>query len=259
MIQNVSHLGGLRVLNTRPLEQGKNLSDFIHKIGGISWDLPALVIEETNRNWISDLPNLDTVSHIIFISANAVNFFLNALKKISILWPKTLCVVAIGRATATALMKHGIVVDYVPSFANSEHLLALGSLQIIEKQTILLIKGENGRAEIAKTLLKRGADLISLDVYRRGLPTLTDEYQALWHNNAVDIILFTSEQGMHNVFALFGKKARDWLCNKPCLVISERLALAASSLGMQNIIQCYPEEIAESLICFANNGHLPED
>ena len=102
--------------------------------------------------------------------------------------------------------------------------------------------------ELTNTLLNRGAKLTSLAVYRRALPQVSQqELLSLWREDSVDIILFTSQQAMQNIFTLFGKHTHDWLRGKPCLVISERLANAAALLGMQTIITSRHDLILNSL------------
>jgi uroporphyrinogen-III synthase len=70
---------------------------------------------------------------------------------------------------------------------------------------------------------------------------------SLWHNDAVDIILLTSEQSMHHLFKLFNPEAHRWLQSKPWLVISNRLAQSASLLGIKKITICHPNRIIDSL------------
>ena len=246
-MNNNNKLQRLRIVNTRPLEQGQILSKAITEAGGISIDFPVLAIEPTGDDWLTELPNLNTVLHAIFISANAVEFFYTKLKQHGLRWPTTIQTTAIGKASAAALAKWGISVDHVPSSADSEHLLQLDALQAVEGQSILLIKGEGGRPEIINTLLVRGATLVSLDVYRRVLPSTPQKTHSLWHDNAVDIILFTSQQAIHNLFVLLGKDAHPWICQTPCLVISERLAKEASRMGMQTIIISQYDTIVSTL------------
>ena len=230
-------LHGLRILNTRPLEQGLALHQAISDAGGISVDLPAIAIEPTANDWLKKLPNLDTLNQAIFISSNAATHFYSALKQQQLAWPSAIKITAIGNASASALEKWNIRIDNCPLIADSEHLLQLEILQQVQNQTILLVKGVGGRMHIATTLQKRGAKLISLDVYQRVLPTTQqNSIYSVWHDDLVDIILFTSHEAMHNLFSLFGDSARSWLCSKPCMVISERLAEAAFMLGIQAII-----------------------
>lgn len=247
-MNNRNKLDGLRVLNTRPLEQGLLLSKAICDAGGISIDLPAMVIEPTANDWLKFLPNVATIHHAIFISTHAIHYFFETIKQQGLAWPTTINTIAIGNASAAKLEKWKIRVDAIPSIADSDHLLQLDALQQVKNQTIILIKGEDGRADIANTLSTRGANLMPLDVYRRILPSVpTQQIHSLWHDNVVDIILFTSQQAMHNVFTLFGTEARAWLHRTPCLVISERLAKVAVMYGMKTIIVSRYDEILNTL------------
>ncbi len=235
---------GLRVLNTRPIHQSARLNQAILDAGGIPVGFPALAIHATELNWLSELPDLATIDQAVFTSANAVQYFFAAVKA----WPATINVIAVGSATAAALQQHGIQVHHVPDIADSEHLLALDCLQSVHKQTILLIKGRDGRPLIAETLTSRGARIIPVPVYQRDLPAVSQEViDSLWQDTAVDIILFTSEQAMHNLFALLPEEGRSWLRNMPCLVIGNRLADAASALGIKTILTCQHDKIMDAL------------
>ena len=247
-------LNGLRILNTRPLPQGKQLSQSIADAGGVSIEFPTIAIEPTTDNWLSAMPDLTKVSLAIFISPNAVGYFFSRLKQQQIAWQQTLKVIAVGNGSAAALAALHIRVDYIPAIADSEHLLQLNVLQQINNQQVLLIKGEGGRPLVGETLLARGAQLSSLAVYRRVIPTIAQEYSnSLWHDDGVDIILFTSQQAMHNLFALFGDNARAWLCSKPCIVISKRLAKEAFSLGITTVLISRHDTLLSSLIYY-NQG-----
>ncbi|OCH98181.1 hypothetical protein A8135_11460 [Legionella jamestowniensis] len=243
-------LQGLSVLNTRPLTQGKALSDAIIQAGGTAIECPALAIEAVQFS----LPALHQANFAIFISANAVNYLLTELDKHNIQWPETLKVIAVGHATAAMLKQHDIRVDFIPQESTSESLLKLDCLQDVHDAFILLFKGGEGRPDIANTLVSRGANLTTVDVYKRVIPEYNQQYlDSLWQENAVDIILFTSQQAMQNIFTMFGNEAHSWLCHTPCLVISERLAKAAASLGIQQIIISKPETVLQSLHQF-NQG-----
>lgn len=228
-------LNGLRILNTRPSKQGKTLSKAIRNLGGLCIELPALNIEPTT-DWLECMPAPDKVQKMIFVSPNAVHYFFQSIRQHNITWPTAIQVITVGQGTTQALKEKGIHVDAQPEIADSEHLLQLDCLQCVSQQTILLIKGKGGRSLLNKTLLKRGANLISLCVYRRVSPRYSSQYiKSLWQDDAVDIILFTSVEAMQNIFKIFGDQARVWLCSKPCIVLSERLAKYASDLGMKDI------------------------
>ncbi len=223
---------GLRILNTRPLGQNKAFSQAIRDAGGIPIECPALTIEPVDNDWWSALGDLAAIDWAIFISTNAVQFCFERLKN----WPESIRVAAVGQATANALRQRGVRVDEVPLVASSEDLLNLEAMQHVHDKTILLVKGENGRALLADTLTQRGALVRPLAVYRRILPVVDPAYiESLWHEDAVDVIVFTSEEAMHHLFQLFGHKAADWLRSKPCWVQSKRLAKTAADLGIITI------------------------
>jgi len=248
---NKPNLKGLHVLNTRPVEQAKPLSQAIEAAGGIVISCPALTIKAKDRAWLRELPDLNTVAKAIFISANAVNYCFEAL---NCPWPSTIQVIAIGDATAAALAHFGITADSVPAISDSENLLKQEALQEVKDQLILLFKGENGRTLITETLKARGANLQHFDVYKRILPKLDPQQLAsLWQNEVVDIILITSQQAMNNLFTLFGEEAQTWLCSTPFLVVSERLAKEAALLGIQKIVVSDPKAILTTLHQF-NQG-----
>jgi uroporphyrinogen-III synthase len=243
------NLHGLRILNTRPLAQGASLSADIHAAGGIAIHFPALSIEPTTNDWVKKVPELSLVDYAIFISSNAVHYF---FKKINAArWPTSIHNIAIGKGTASALMKWQINVAQLPVVADSEHLLKLPSLQTINDKTILLIKGEQGKQDIANGLTERKANLIELAVYKRGMPQVTTaEVESLWQDDAVDIILFTSQEALENIVTLVGKHST-WLCKKPCVVISERIAKKALAMGMQKVIISPYDNLLETFAHYA--------
>lgn len=241
-------LSGLRVLNTRPLPQANELNVLIQEANGCALSCPAFDLTTASLSWFDLLPPLKTVDQAIFTSANAVIYTLSYLKKKNLSWPETIRVSAIGKATGLKLNDYGIKVHNIPEKFDSEHLLKLESFSNVRNQTILLFKGEGGRQLIENTLNAREARLIILAVYKRQLPNLNQTVLSQWwQERAVDIILFTSQQTMENIFHLFGSEAKSWLLETPCLVISQRLADIASALGMQKIIIGSTDSIIETL------------
>lgn len=233
----IADLRGLRILNTRPYGQQEALSQLIVDAGGVSIECPALAIEAVKQlNFLKELGDLAFIDQAIFISCNAVHYFFDALDAHMIQWPESIRVIAIGRSSAKALAQRAVRVDEVPLLANSEHLLLLDSMHAVQNQTIALVKGEEGRAIIAETLISRGARVLPINIYRRVLPDINQDFlHALWHDDAVDVIVFTSEQAIVNLFCLFDIKSHDWLRQKVCWVVSERLAKAAGRLGIKEI------------------------
>lgn len=249
-------VNGLRVLNTRAVAQSDELDKAIHAAGGISINLPAFTITATSLDWLNQMPALTTINQAVFVSPNAVNYYFSALKQANITWPASIIVIAVGHATANMLLKQDIYVHHIPLVANSENLLELDTFKAIQHQHILLIKGIGGRSLIEEELQLRGACLTPLAVYRRDLPDLKQEYiNSMWQDDVVDIILFTSQQAISNLFTLFPEEGRFWIRNKPCLVISARLAEIASEFGIRTIIISQYDKIIDALNHY-NQGAL---
>ncbi len=244
---------GLRVLNTRPAAQAHAFSQALREAGAIPIEFPTLAIEATSLDWCALMPPLSAIKHAIFISPNAVSCFFNAIKPTS--WPPSINTIAMGKGTALALTVQGIIAHHIPTRADSECLLALDTLHHIKNETILLVKGEGGLPVVKQTLVKRGAQVLAPEVYRRMIPSLNKKrIHALWHDDAVDMILITSQQAMQHLFTLFGPAARGWLCSKPFLVLSSRLANIAAAYGVKTMIQSDYNALVKTLEEYMNEG-----
>ncbi|MDF1677683.1 MAG: uroporphyrinogen-III synthase [Legionellaceae bacterium] len=234
-MNNALDFKGLRVLNTRPAHLAGKTSRHIIKAGGTPVMLPLLTIAATPPSWLESLPPLQSMQHAIFTSPNAVTYFFKHDKNQD--FPNHICTYAIGPGTTHALRTGHILNVIQPEKPDSEHLLRLDNLIHVKHQNVLLVKGIGGRTLIEKTLVARGAHLIPVEVYQRLLPKYdSNTINSLWHEDAVDIILITSQTALQHLFALFGEKATPWLQSKPCLVISDRLAKAAHLSGFKTII-----------------------
>lgn len=244
----------MRILNTRPIEQIHELTSAIRAADGISVELPTVSIQPTT-NWLNTLPNLTTVHQAVFVSKPAIHYFFLGLDQNHLLWPKDLPITVLGQGSAQALMAFGLSADYIPITSDSEHLLQMPHLQILHNQSILMIKGQGGRTLLTDTLTKRGAMVHAVDVYTRQLPEKNPiAITSVWQNDEVDIILFTSQQAMEHLFVLLGPAAHAWIRQKPCVVISPRLAQAAKNLGIQSIITTRYEDLLKTLEGFNHDS-----
>lgn len=232
---NNINLNQLRVLNTRPHAQAAHTTAAIERAGGTSIELPLLDIKATDTSWVNSVPN--DIQHAIFISPNAVHHFFEHYSKKNL--PNALKTYAIGEGTARALKQYGISNPILPVKSDSEHLLKCSTLQHIYAENCLLIKGKEGRTLIQETLKARGGRLFVIAVYERVPANVSKAIcNHLWHTDAVDIILITSQAALTNLFSLFvfESAAHKWLCSKPFLVLSQRLADAVAQHGARPIM-----------------------
>lgn len=250
----MTQLNGLRILNTRPKEQASALHQQIQDAGGISIVFPTIEIKESYNEGLA-LPNLNEFKLALFISSNAVGYFFKLLAAKAIQWPKHIEVLALGESTALSLKQHHIHAT-TPLTPDSEHILELINPHELQGKHVLLLKGEGGRTLIEDYLKKHGAHLSTLSLYQRILPRINPQWSnSIWQDNAVDIILITSEQSLQHLFKLFDVNAHPWLKNKCFLVISERLAQIASNLGIKNIKVSHPNRIINILLDYKDYIH----
>jgi uroporphyrinogen-III synthase len=230
-------LNGACVLVTRPEHQSENLSHLIEQWGGIAVRFPTLEIVSRDNDQIkSTLANLDKFQWVIFISANAVNF---ALKANSGKIPRTKSVrfAAVGQATAQAMKMAGLPVDLVPEHGyNSEALLALPQLQQVDGQNCLIIRGEDGREQLATTLRSKGAKVDYLEVYKRIIPCIdSSPVVELLAQHRLDAITVTSAEALQNLHLMLGEKNNKLLLSIPLVVVSDRIRCIAADMGFNRI------------------------
>lgn len=225
---------GLHILITRPLHQAQNLYQKITALGGHCVLLPTMVIVSIPLNTAYFNQTLHTADKIIFVSSNAVAAVMPD-------WPAGLSakeIFAIGPATALALSNHNITA-HIPSdgMFHSEGLLALPHMQTVHREHIIILKGEGGRTLLTETLQARGANVTSIDVYRRQLAhSNVDSILQQYQKNSLGFIISTSCESLENLHTLFAGNGKDWLLQQRLLLVSPRMQLLAEQLGFQKTV-----------------------
>ncbi|MDJ0861427.1 MAG: uroporphyrinogen-III synthase [Gammaproteobacteria bacterium] len=226
------------VVVTRPANQAAHLSALLEAAGARVFRFPAIAIvppRDTDR-LEAVLDRLAQFQIAVFVSANAVDWGERYLDMFGGL-PASLKVAAVGRGTASALQERGLAPDLVPAERyDTEALLALPEFQesAVSGQRVLILRGEGGRELLADTLYARGAEVEYAEVYRRVRPGI-DPGKLLepLAKGEVDVIIVTSGEGLRNLLDMVGDAARQWLYHTPLLVVSERLADLARSMGFR--------------------------
>jgi len=226
-------LQNLRVLNTRPEPQQAKTAQAIELAGGTSIPMPLIQIRPLAPK--PAMPELDTINHIIFISIHAVKYFFATYQNLA--WPKQSHIYALGEGTKAELHKHHITNVQIPAIADSEHLLTLESLQQIQGKTCMIVKGIGGRTLIKNTLQARGGIVKELDVYERRAADINQAaLLKLWHNDALDIILISSETALQNLLSHLDEAQKKWIAEKSFIVLSKRLKQACHKAGIKHVL-----------------------
>jgi len=227
-------LNGMRVVVTRPFDQGNDLCKSINDLGGKAISFPTIKIDAIkSKSLIKLAQNINQFDKVIYISTNAVRFSLDYLK------PSLLCnsnVVAIGEATRKELEKADIFVSVCPKDQfSSEQLLRQPEFNRIQNESILIIKGIAGRSFLLNNLRKLGAKVTVRNCYKRSLPKveagpIIDQYR----QQTIDIFVVTSIMAFDNLCRLLKQQLRTKdLHSMQFLTISNRIMQYILDMGFK--------------------------
>jgi len=165
-------------------------------------ELPAIAIEPLPV----ELPDLATVTWLVFTSANGVDgFFARGLAARGLdaraLGPVR--VAAIGPGTAAELARHGVTPDLVPDRFVAESLLEAFP-PALTGDRVLLARAEQARDVLPEGLERLGYAVEVLPVYRTVTADVDPGDLARVREGAVDAVTFTSSSTVTNFCDLVG-------------------------------------------------------
>lgn len=171
---------------------------------------------------------------IIFTSANAVRFGAPLLDQ-----ARDLTLAAIGPATARALNQAGYRVAVQPlshAASDSEGLLDHPRLEHIAGRRVLIVKGAGGRPLLEQELARRGAQVLTAEVYRR-LPAspssaVLDDLLARFAAGTVQVITATSVEIASSLLEFAPPALRARFEQAHWLVPGARIAAALRERGV---------------------------
>lgn len=216
----------------------------IEAAGGEVWHQPVISINalsssdhERLQSCKQRIMDLDLYQQVIFISTNAVKFGVDWIEQYWPQLPVGLEWHAIGAATAEAMTQTGLSVTEQGSVAmNSEELLASASLQSIDGQKILVIRGVGGREHLAEQIQARGAIVDYVECYQRVVPELPEgELSALLSAHQINVISVNSGESLDNFCALLGQEKLSAYLSVAVLVPGERVAAVAREHGFTSV------------------------
>ena len=208
------------ILITRPEGKSTALAQQLEQTGYQASLFPVLKITHLTPS-STELSPLLNADKIIFISQDAVS----ALSQLKPDINTKAQFYAVGQQTADIIYEQFGVRAAVPKQYDSEGLLALKSLAEVDGSNIVLVKGQGGRPELAKTLKERGAFLNNCVVYKRE-PTesITPNWTDHWKSQNVQGIVITSNAAVDAIFKSLTAHQLQWLQQCRFYVASERIA-----------------------------------
>ena len=231
----------IALISTRPQETNLQLSDELKNSGIKLLSFPLTEIHPLNNYQIFDgvIKNIKTYQHIIFISTNAVHFFLERVKKLSLQIPKNLIFSSIGPTTKLLLQKKLSVDVHSPiKTFDSEHLLKEKIYNNVEGQKILIIRGEGGRETLKNALEEKGGIVNYGECYVRkyvdiDLIQLKNDLVNYHHQ----FILFSSTNSAKHFIDQLHNIETGWLQNIKIIVNHKKIEGLLSKI-FKNILVC---------------------
>jgi uroporphyrinogen-III synthase len=253
-------LSGLGVLVSRPADQADGLCRLIESAGGRAIRLPAVQILPASDPEPARALLAAPCDLMVFVSRNAVVQALPLLPGGRL--PADCTLAAIGEATARALTAAGREPDLTPTGRfDSEALLAVDALQDVLGSRVVIVRGEGGRATLGESLTSRGARVVYAEVYRRVLPDSdAGPLLANWRDQ-VQLATATSDDLLHNLLRLVTSGGQAALLATPLVVVSQRTAALARSLGFARVEvaeRAGDQEILAALCRAARPAGAPE-
>ena len=237
MSARAGRLRGVRVLVTRPEPAAGRLADAFTGEGAEVFRVPALVIApvEDTRSAERLRERLADVLAVVFTSVNAVEGFFG-LMPVAVHDRLPEDVLAVGRATARALRRRGVIGVHTPSGrSDSEGLLACPQLAArrVAGRLVVLVKGEGGRDLLARELGSRGAQVLEANVYRRQAPErIAERLDEV--RESIDVVTATSTETLENLLDAAPWTA-SWLARRTVVTASERVAGVARARNLPRI------------------------
>jgi uroporphyrinogen-III synthase len=227
-------LAGLKIVVTRPRDQAVQLARSIAQAGGEPLLFPLLDITavQDSRELHEQISRLAQYNLAIFISPNAVNFGIAAIRAVGNIPPK-LKIATIGQGSAKALRELGIASVIAPTERfDSEGLLALPELANISGWRVMIFRGDGGRELLGDTLKARDATVEYATCYVRSKP---QQDAGMWLDAKPDAITVTSSEALGYLWEMLDDKARAALRNTPIFVPHQRIAELARQQGWQHV------------------------
>lgn len=231
-------LDGMRVLVTRPGEQGDHLCEMIAQNGGDAIHFPTIEFAPppSQTAFEEGIASLGKEDWIIFVSPQAVRASVARIRSKWPSFPPHTQFAAVGAITAQALQDAGYNAIYPHTDWSSEALIAMPEFQHLQDKKVAIIRGEGGLDVLETELKARGARVMSVIAYLRALPEKIDKsIVKRIDDHDIDVIVCASFESVRNLKILLGETGWSRIKHVPLIVVSERIKTLAQALGFQTI------------------------
>lgn len=236
-------LNNKNIVLTRSIEQSTETIKKLKILGANVISFPTIRISSVRNNSFHNetLKNLDNFNSIIFISENAVNYFLLKLKELKIKFtPKNFFVICIGNKTAATCRLNDIHIDFQPSKFTAEVLVdELSNIKLTGKKFIIP-SSSLSKSDQFKGLENLGAKITMAPVYENSINSIENlkEEISLLQNINIDLYIFTSPSTFNGFLKIMNiKNPKEYFWGKKTAVIGPVTEKALLEVGIKpNII-----------------------
>ncbi len=197
------------ILITRQREQSVEFIAEIERRGGRAVLLPMISIKDPESWEDCDRALLQIKSYnaLIFTSVNSVEklFQRCLLRSVEPVVLRMCKIYAVGEKTRQAIEERGLAVKAIPEQYSSAGLAEYFQDVNLQGKRFLYPRGDLGSAELIKSLVRQGATVDPVIVYRNAGPSETDTervYRKLLAGE-IDVITFASPSAAINFMKLF--------------------------------------------------------
>ena len=219
---------------TRPLADCQRLSKLLQDRGISHLTLPIMEVTPLSKSQCLPLPTISPDTIVIFVSANAVRWGLPELK-VALDQVDGCQVIAVGQKTRDTLVSAGIEAQ-IPERADSEGLLQMPALEAVERNDVLIVKGEGGRDLLGKELTARGARVVEWSCYRRVWPDVSLTALDAFAHHAL-VFQASSGEVLSRLSELLAGAGKRDLFQSTVIVPSERVAALAERSGWRSVVR----------------------
>lgn len=228
-------LHGLRLWVTRPRNQSAALIAKLHSAGAQVVALPLLEIAPPldPAPLENTLAQLDTFNLAVFVSPSALDA---VLERLPAGWPAHLPAAVMGPGSAMRAKESGIAQIIAPNGQfDSAGLLQEPALRQLENKRVILFRGDGGRDDLPQTLVKRGAELVIIQAYRRLPPNFDEAHLRAELASGCDGMIVSSSEAVQYLFHLAGGNTRQQLQSILYFAPHPRIVAALNAQGAARI------------------------
>ena len=201
-MNSISVKKNVALISTRPYEKNIVLLKELEgtNISLLNYPLTKIKPLKDYAKFDSLLNNLKNYQHIIFISTNAVHFFVERFKSLEIKLPDHIIFSSIGPTTQEALENEFNINVYCPEKKyDSKHLIKNKIFNNLQDKKVLIIRGKGGREVLKDMLEEKGAEVHYGECYIRNyLPINLNKLQNEAKNyNSIFLIISSYESATH--------------------------------------------------------------